>query len=113
SRDHAIEHTPVRHWKRPFQISVDDFWRALFGYIAYSDRSSATAHLSPQTAAEWDHPPARRPPRLVEVGHIRDRGARGPLARQLPQTRPGYQRGVVVRRMAEYISAYLLGIDAV
>jgi hypothetical protein len=27
SRDHAIEHTPVRHWTRPFQISVDDFWR--------------------------------------------------------------------------------------
>jgi hypothetical protein len=45
--------------------------------IAYSDRSSLTAHRVPQTAAEADHPRAQRSPWLVEVCHIRGRTARG------------------------------------
>jgi len=61
SRDHAIEHTPVRHGRGRFKfrsmISGGHFLD-----IAYSDRSSATAHLSPQTAAEWDHPLANEQP---------------------------------------------------
>jgi hypothetical protein len=32
-------------------------------------------HRSRRTAPQGDRPPARRPPRLVEVAHIRDRGA--------------------------------------
>src|SRR5450631_334406 len=55
-----------------------DFTRILLD-IAYNDRSSVTAHRSPQTLAGGDHPPARKSPWLVEVCHNPGRGARGLL----------------------------------
>src|SRR5258708_39584267 len=45
-----------------------DFTRILLD-IAYNDRSSVTAHRSPQALAGGDHPPARQSPWLVEVCH--------------------------------------------
>src|SRR5450631_2635300 len=53
-----------------------DFTRILLD-IAYNDRSSVTAHRSPQALAGGDHPPARKSPWLVEVCHNPGRGAHG------------------------------------
>src|SRR5712691_3467447 len=61
-----VPRTPPLQFRSVTRRIKADFTRILLD-IAYNDRSSVTAHRSPQALAGGDHPPARKSPWLVEV----------------------------------------------